>query len=343
MCQPVSTTAQVEGSERTQSPLHYVVGGLYTKARNVSRYDITAPVILPAQVGTIFLPAISQSPTPLRTESFAIYGETSYDLFGGKLVPLVGLRYFQDRRSVLGTAILYPTFAPPGVSVPGAAAGTFHAFSPRLNLSYKPNNEVTVFVNAARGFRSGSVNTLGQIAFASRDGVATTQVINPDNLWSYELGTKLRSPDHTLSLQASLYHTYWRDIQLPFNTSSGIVATVNGGAASLTGVDLDVTWRTPLAGLSLQFVGNINDSHFTRINPGLTASAANLRRGRQLPTVPRVNVSFGVSYRRPITDSVDFDLYTAYSYRDRQQDAGSGLYSADLDLLSFRRHHGSRR
>lgn len=331
-----SFTEEARLTSKPGTAFHWVVGGTYTDARNLAQFDITAPVDLPAPLGTLFLPLVTQEPTPVRTENYAFYGETSYDLMDGKLTPLVGLRYFHDDRRVSGTAILFPTFSPPGIALPGEAQGSFSSVSPRFNLSYKPTSDVTVFGNVAKGFRSGSINTPNQIIFAAQDGVTTSALINPDTVWSYELGTKLRTPDRHLQVEASLYYTDWTGIQLPFNTSSGIVATLNAGSAHIRGVDLSATWRTPLTGLDLNFSGNLNDSHFSRVDAGLAATAPNLKSGSQLPTVPEGNYAIGVNYEHPLTSDVGLNLQATYAFRARQSDAGSGLFSPNLDQLALR-------
>lgn len=317
------------------SPFRWLVGGLYTRARIASQFNYTVPVPI-APGTTLFLPLIDQPTAPLRTENFAVFGEASYELFDGKLIPLVGLRYFNDRRSAAGTTTIYPTLTPPGITIASAGARTFDAVSPRFNLTYKPTSDATIYFNAARGFRSGSIQTIGQVLFAATDGVTTDTVINPDALWSYEVGAKLRLFDRRLTIEGALYLTDWSNIQLPFTTSAGLVATVNGGDARLKGIDLGVTWRTPVHGLSLQFAGNINESKFTRVDAGLAARLPTARPGQRLPNVPNGNFTIAGIYTAPIGQDTTLNLYAAYSYRDRQSDLASGLFSANLDQLSLR-------
>ena len=320
---------------KNTSPFSWIIGGLYTKARILSNFDYTIPFpVTPAS--TVFLPLISQAPSPLKTESYAVYGEASYALFDGKLTPLVGLRYFRDDRSASGTTTLFPTFAPPGVALPSTGSGKFHAVSPRFNLTYKPDADATFYVNVAKGFRSGSVQTTGQVLFAATDGVTTRTVIDPDSLWTYEAGAKLRFAERTLSLEGAVYVTDWSNIQLPFTTSAGLVATLNGGDARIKGIDLGLNWRTPLTGLSLQLAGNINEAKFTRVDPGLAARLPTARVGSNLPSVPKGNVSVAAIYAAPLSADVNLNLYAAYSYRDRQQDLASGLFSANLDMVTLR-------
>jgi outer membrane receptor protein involved in Fe transport len=326
----------------SDGPLNWIVGGLYTDAKILSQFDYTIP--FPAGPGTtLFLPLISQSPSPLTTESFALFGEASYEFMDGKLIPLIGLRYFEDERTGSGTTTLFPTFTPPGVALPSSGSGSFDALSPRFNLTYKPSDDATLYVNIAKGFRSGSVQTSGQVLFASVDGVATSTIIEPDELWSYELGSKFRTADRALSVDAAVYYTEWSNIQVPFTTSAGLVATLNGGDARVYGLDLGINYRTPIEGLSLQMVGNVNSAEFRNVAPALTARLPTASNGARLPGVPESNLSVSASYSAPLTGTLDLNLYGAYSYRASQLDLASGLESATLDHMTLRAGISSNR
>jgi iron complex outermembrane recepter protein len=315
-------------------PFNWIVGGIYTDAEIKSQFVYTIP--FPVAGSTVFLPLITQPEAPLTTESYAIFGEVSYELFGGRLIPLFGLRYFEDRRTGSGSTTLFPTLTPPGVVFTSSGSGKFDAWNPRFNLTYKPSDDVTLYGNVAKGFRSGSVQTEGQVLFASLDGVTTSSIIQPDELWTYEAGGKFRSPDRKLLLEVAAYYTDWDNIQLPFTTSAGLVATVNGGSARLFGVDLGFTWRTPLDGLSLQFAGNVNSAEFKTVAPALAATLPAARPGRRIPGVPATTLTVAGTFARPIGDGVELNLYAAYSLRDRQSNLNSGQLTPVLDNLSLR-------
>jgi outer membrane receptor protein involved in Fe transport len=325
-------------------PFNWIVGGIYTKAKILSQFDYT----IPFQFGssTLFLPLISASPSPLRSESYAVFGEASYELFDGKLIPLVGLRYFHDKRSASGTTTTFPTFTPPGIPLTGSVGAKFHSWNPRFNLTFKPGDNQTLYVNVAKGFRSGSIQSEGQVLFAAATGdpgVTTSVIIQPDKLWTYEAGAKFRSPDRKLSLEGAFYYTDWSNIQIPFTTVAGLVATVNGGNARLYGVELGVSWKTPLDGLTLQMVGNVNSAQFKSVDAGLAAALRTARKGRRLPGTPSATLTFAGSYLTSLTDSLNLSVYSAYSYRDRQSDLASGLLTPPLDQMTLRAGVESKR
>ncbi len=305
------------------SPFSWIVGGLYTNATITSDIDVNIRGLGPV------IPFLGVVGAPLKTESFAIFGEASYSLFDGKLIPLIGLRYFNDTRTASGPT----TFG--GVTSVDSGQGTFDALSPRFNLTYKPGDDALVYINVARGFRSGTIQTGAQALLGQLSGVTTGVIIDEDSLWTYEIGTKLKLPAG-FYFDGSFYYTDWSDIQIPFNTPFGLPSVVNGGDARIYGVNLGLNWRTPLTGLTLQAVVNFNSSTFQNINPQLTAVSPTARNGAQLPGVPKNNYSIGATYSTAINENLDFNFYGAYSFRNRQQDLASGLFGGQIENLTLR-------
>lgn len=304
------------------SPFNWIIGGLYNNSTITSDIDVNIRGLGPA------IPFLFVADAPLKTESFAIFGEVSYELLDGKLIPLVGLRYFNDDRSASGAT----TFG--GVTTLDSDGDTFDAVSPRFNLTFKPNDDALFYANIARGFRSGTIQTGAQAQLGQLTGVNTGVIIDEDSLWSYELGTKLTFD--RFFIDASVYYTDWSNIQIPFNTPFGLPAVVNGGDAEIYGIDLGFNWRTPLTGLTLQAVANFNSAEFKNVNPQLSAALATAQNGERLPGVPKNNYSIGATYSAPLSDSIDLNLYGAYSFRNRQQDLASGLLGGQLSNLTLR-------
>lgn len=303
-------------------PFNWIVGGLYTNATITSDIDVNIRGLGPV------IPFLFVADAPLKTESFAIFGEVSYELLDGKLIPLFGLRYFNDDRSASGAT----TFG--GVTSFDSGGDTFDAVSPRFNLTFKPNDDTLFYANVARGFRSGTIQTAAQAQLGQLTGVNTSVIIDEDSLWSYEVGTKLTFD--RFFVDASVYYTDWSNIQIPFNTPFGLPAVVNGGDAKIYGIDLGFNWRTPIEGLTLQAVANFNSAEFKNINPQLAAALPTAQNGERLPGVPKNNYSFGATYSTPLTETIDLNLYGAYSFRNRQQDLASGLFGGQLSNLTLR-------
>ena len=83
-----------------------------------------------------------------KSESISVFGEVSYSLMDGRLIPLVGLRYFEDDRSADDSA--------EQVSVDDQ---NFDSWNPRFNLAWVPNDTSNYYLNVVKGFRSGELNS----------------------------------------------------------------------------------------------------------------------------------------------------------------------------------------
>jgi hypothetical protein len=101
------------------------------------------------------------------TENWAVFGELSYDLFDGKLVPLVGLRTYSDDRSFQDASSTVPT-------------------EEEVNTWREPDlpaeRQLTMFVSAATGFRPGIVQSQVQVQSLTLNGIPAGVTLEPELL-----------------------------------------------------------------------------------------------------------------------------------------------------------------
>ena len=162
-------------------------------------------------------------------------------------------------------------------------------------------------------------------------------------MWSYELGTKWQLADNTVLLEAALYYSEWEDIQIQFPTG-GVIALANGGDAEISGIDLALAWATPLDGLNVQLSGNYNESEFSEVKPGITASVPTIADGEQIPLVPQSNVSLSGDYSWDMSNGLTGFAFAAYSYRDSQINTSGEESGEPVDVkarLGVRTEHWS--
>jgi outer membrane receptor protein involved in Fe transport len=149
-------------------PFHGVLGTFYQNATGLYTFDINFPTL-----------ALSGN-TITKTENVAVFSEASYALFDGKLVPLVGVRYFNDTRksdSLSNGAHVLSNANPEAVTW-------------RANLAYYPSKDWLFFFNAGTGFRSGILQSKAQADAVIADGVPSAISLSPDKLRNLEIGTK---------------------------------------------------------------------------------------------------------------------------------------------------------
>jgi outer membrane receptor protein involved in Fe transport len=312
-----SFTQELRLASPDDGPLHWIGGFFYRDATIHSDIDFTF-------LGFPVIDVVGD----LDTKSWSLFGEISMDLFGGKLVPLVGLRYFEDERGSDG--LDRATGLPRSIG-----PAHYDAWSPRFNLSYHATENGLFYVNVAMGFRSGVLQTQAQADASTALGIPTSTQIDPDELWTYEVGTRWSLFEGSVLLEASYYHTDWEDIQLQFATAA-IISLANGGDAKIDGFDAGIAWRAA-PGLTLQFIGNWNDAEFGKVVPALGAVLPTVNRGEPLPNVPDNNYTLVADYERELPwGDLTGRAHVMFASRARQIDAASGLRTGELDDLTFR-------
>lgn len=218
-----------------------------------------------------------------QTRTWGFWGETGYN-FTERFNATVGVRYFRDQSERIVEQTSF--------GVPSGVRGseTFTSTNPRLNLSYKLSDQSLLYFNAAKGFRSGGFNG------ASLE----TPTYEPEELWSYELGSKGAYLDGLLNLETSVYYSDWKDVQTNFFTPAGLTITTNGGHMKGWGADLSAV-LIPTNDLRLGATYGWNNLEFKEV-PANGDKAV----GDPPDWAVRQSWSAFADYRRPIFASTTF-------------------------------------
>lgn len=231
----------------------------------------TTPNPLPVEVFTSKLDRTS--------EQFAVFGEVGY-----KFTPVfdstLGLRYFREERTQSGLGANFGAPAPEP-----SAKKTFTSVNPRLVLTYRPSEDQLVYVSGAKGFRSGGFNLVS----VRPPGCNLPDSYDPENLWTYEIGSNLSFAEGRAIVQGAVYRNEWKDIQVSeFCPGGQTIQTTNAGKASGTGVDLQLTLR-PRDSLSIMLAGGYNDSQYDE-------TSATHDEGDNIDFVPKFSASISGDY-----------------------------------------------
>lgn len=275
---PKNFNQELRARSNGPGPLHWVVGANYGDGED------------PSQNILDFIVVKQDTSANAKTKNWAGFGEISYDLFDGKLVPLVGIRYYHDRR----------VYEDATSTVPSTLKKTTY----RLNLSYIPNKDLTAFATVSTGFRVNAIQSALQVQLLQADGLPAKLLLDPLSLKNYEAGVKARLFDGALSLGANLYRIEYTGVQSGYTATAGIGGYVNLGDAHSNGVDVEASWRTPLEGLVLSAVGNYNSSKYDSVNPLVTAQFPDVRKGGRLVNSARFNYRIDANYTRAIGNDI---------------------------------------
>jgi outer membrane receptor protein involved in Fe transport len=193
---------------------------------------------------------------------------------------------------------------------------------PKLNLSYTPTPDLTVYGTIARGSRPGGFNL--PIPIPSRQQLAanpgqyncglpltgppapvyvTSQPsYSPDTVLSFELGEKAKFADRRLSVNADVYYIQWTGIQQVLSLTCGYPYNTNAGNAKSYGPELEVS-ALVATGLTLNFSAAYTQAYIS--SPTAAAASSGLAPGTDIINVPKYTEVTSLDYHRSLTANLD--------------------------------------
>jgi iron complex outermembrane receptor protein len=181
---------------------------------------------------------------------YAVFGELSFDITP-QLTVTAGGRLYKYKNSLEGffgfnsnyssnpdyDCSLYgpPTVGGPCNNVDKVKKGS--GFLHRLNLTYKPNDDLLLYATWSKGYRPGGVNRRG-----------TRPPYDEDFITNYELGAKY-SFGRGSHFNLAVYQLNWTSAQLSFLGANGLTEVQNAGDARIRGFEADLLLR-PVEGLT---------------------------------------------------------------------------------------------
>ena len=215
-------------------PLTYTAGFYYLNT------DQTYPSLLvfPALAGTEFGFRVTNE-TRQQVNSWALFGQVEYELTD-TLSATVGLRYTDEHKEFssqvffqeLGTA-----YGGPGVLEPPlliydfseAAVGDLAVqneglWSGKIQLDYKPNEDMLFYAGVSRGVKAAGFNT----NLDGSTGIDDTP-FGSENVYAYEVGSKLDLLDRRLRINTSAFYYDYSDFQgFSYNGISAVIRNYDG-------------------------------------------------------------------------------------------------------------------
>jgi outer membrane receptor protein involved in Fe transport len=196
---------------------------------------------------------------------------------------------------------------------------------PRFYVQFKLTDEINLYTSAAKGFRSGGFNSFSQPSY------------DPENVWSYELGTKMAFPESRIEVNADVFLSDYKNYQTfaPLPGPQLVSAIQNVGQGRIRGVEGDVSWR-PAAHWRLQARGDFLDAKFTEINSTSTAYLP----GDRIDLVPEYQFTLSAEndmtwLGKKVVSRVDYSQQGPETYRNRTSGDFYHDESDTIHLLSF--------
>jgi outer membrane receptor protein involved in Fe transport len=226
---------------------------------------------------------------PLPSLEFVVLDSTYKETagFGNVTVHIIpqfdiqaGGRYSKNEQTAtesLSGLLINP---PQGFSTPSENHVYTYSFAPRWHV----DANTMVYARLATGFRPGGPNALPPAAPPD-----VPRQYGADKTTNVELGIKSTLLEGLLSIDASIYHVDWTDIQLLERVDTfGING--NGGKARSEGFEWALGY-VPVHGLTLQWTGAYTEANLTTPAPAVHGNT-----GDSLPYAPKWGTSFDGEY-----------------------------------------------
>ncbi len=302
-------TQEVRLQSNTESPLQWLIGAFYlNQESDASQYvpDYSCPTCLPTvAMGDDFAMDFPRA-TFAKQEQYSVFGELNYT-FAGRWTAGVGARYLEEDITSIDPAAT--GLLAGGVLEARSSKGSISELNPSAYLRFAASQDVTMYLQAGRGFRSGQVNQqLPDTCKAQADALGAQSITDPDTLWNYELGVKSRFAGGRVGLNAAAFRHKWEGVQQGVVLDCGFGVLLNAGDVTGEGVEIELdarpapAWRLNLA---LSYVRN----EFDKVKP-----ATGFVPGERLPEAPEKNASFGVQYDFRLGDNWQAFARADYTY-----------------------------
>jgi len=184
-------------------------------------------------------------------KQIAAFGQVDFKITE-QLKATVGLR---AERADLSSYILYSGPVNGPVPVIYSAKQSETPVTPKYGLSYQLTPGTMLYTTVAKGYRIGGTNQ--PISMNCGDDLkniglsAEPPGYKSDSLWSYEIGSKMRTADGRLAVDASVYLIKWKDLQVNYNLPTcGFSFTTNAGQITSKGFELSIQTK-PVQSLNL--------------------------------------------------------------------------------------------
>lgn len=266
-------------SSDADARVSWVLGLFYSSARQKDRTlveDLTLPqrvldtygipLEALAGVGLVDGRYSLDSTNYSKAEQTALYGHADMKLTDTLALGL-GLRAARAKATYAEEDSGPAYFAPTRIFA-GSQSAT--PVTPQLSVKYQFAHSSMVYASAAKGYRLGGANGPIPSSPSCTDAMQSLGMTDPpptynsDTLWNYELGTKMRSADNRLSLDFSVFHNRWKDIQryISLSACSFLGFTANLGSATSDGFDLQAAARLS-NGLGVELAVGYTNAKFT--------------------------------------------------------------------------------
>lgn len=233
--------------------------------------------------------------------AWALFANAGYD-FTDQFRVDASLRYDRDRR--VNTTLTPTAFLPNPAGFPQGMTGekrriTFDDLQPKLTVTFKPTDDVTLYGGYSRGFRSGGFNQTGVGGVAAANGiVGVNDIFQAETAETFEAGFKTQFLDRMLTLNGAAYTTVSKNsyffVFLAANSTQNLG---NIPKARIQGFELDALLR-PAPWVQLNAAVGYTWSDIKEFPDPVVI-------GNELPLISRYTYNLGAQFTPELSDGLN--------------------------------------
>ena len=311
--------------------IHWVVGANYLRAstENYTQIGIGDSTNTAVPTNASFGPWTSATQYGAHEiEEYAVFGNVDY-LLTDSVTLSAGVRYTESDKDFEGCtsgdasitalqSLISTGFSDPLAITPGdcVTLDPAQGFAPllvkdnltedntswRLGVNYQPNDELLLYTNIAKGFKSGSFPVL------SAPNAIQLEPVTQEEVLAYEAGFKWTLPVAATQLNGAVFYYDYADKQVRGNVVAppfGVLEKlVNVPESHVQGAELQLI-SSPFSGLTASLSGTYLNTEVDKYI-GLDGNGNNVDlSGSIIPFTPTWQVVADVEYRFPIKDGLE--------------------------------------
>lgn len=270
-----------------------------------------------------------------QSKTLGIFGGITYDVTPDISISAEG-RYQIDKlysfAGARGVTITEAIYIPVGTYSAGdlLLKGNFKNFTPRVIVNWQATPDFMVYASAAKGVNPALFNTFiisqsAAIQQQAKDG-GVPLIVEPENLWNYEIGVKGKALGGNLRYTAAAYYAQWRNqiTAYSFIVNGALYAGyANAGATDVYGIEGDLSLRVNDL-ISLDAAGAINVTDVQKFSYPTVTTFTGISdfSGKQLPNTSKYSASAGITFGGNVVGQENTTWFwrTDWNYK-------SGVYS----------------
>ncbi len=258
-----------------------------------------------------YTPMLFDFYTDYKGWGLAFFGQATYTILD-KIDITAGIRYDYEDFQAAGSQVMYfPEHDIDPITDYDVFYDTVYtSLTPKFSISYRHNEDITIYAAYAEGFKIGGVN-------ASVSGIEDF-FFGPEYSYNYEIGIKSQWLENKIRFNAAFFYIDWKNQQIYKVVQTHpvwVAGTENSGSSKSMGAEFELT-AVPLGGFTVNSNLGYTNAYFTKYQSiDLTTQEPVYYKDNKEPFTPEINFYISGKYEYPLEIFINGNLVLNINYR----------------------------